>query len=100
MISSENRASTFPDHALAALVALFLGVLFLLVGRSRRRGGIVRQAVLDLGLDLRQVFRLRLQIAGMRPLEFRFQRAADTPIGIAEMVVDGGILGFEIDRAL
>ena len=36
----------------------------------------------------------------MRPLELRFQRAAGPPIGVAEMVVDGGIFRLELDRTL
>ena len=35
----------------------------------------------------------------MRPLEVGFQRAADAPIGVAEVVVDRRILGLELDRA-
>src|SRR6266498_1901396 len=36
----------------------------------------------------------------MSPLESCFQDAADAPIGVAEMVIDGRILRLEIDRAL
>ena len=36
----------------------------------------------------------------MRPLERGLQRAADLPVGVAEMIVDGRILGLELDRAL
>src|ERR1700760_101796 len=65
---------------LAALVVLFLLV--------RRGGGrrIVGQAMLDLGLDLRQVFRLGLPVAGVRPLELGLQRTADAPIGVTEVI--------------
>src|SRR5258707_15476331 len=90
---------TVPKALLISRPLAALAVFFFLVGGSRRRG-VLGQAVLDLGLDLRQLFRLRLEVAGMGPLELGFQRAADAPIGVAEMVVDGGILGLEVDRAL
>ena len=57
-----------------------------------RRGSSSGRPILQLLLDLLQVVRLGLEIARMRPLETRFQRAADSPIGIAEMIVDGRIL--------
>src|SRR3974390_1548740 len=86
-----------PSRSFELLTALV--VFFLLVGGSRR-GSVVGKPVLDLGLDLRQVLRLRLQVAGVRPLELGFQRAADAPVSVAEMVVDSRVLGLEIDRAL
>src|SRR5258708_12446933 len=36
----------------------------------------------------------------MRPLEARLQPASDPQIGIAEMIVDGWILGLELDGLL
>src|SRR5260370_10079696 len=36
----------------------------------------------------------------MRPLEARLQHASNPPIGIAEVIVDGWILGLEFDGAL
>ena len=36
----------------------------------------------------------------MRPLELRLERAADPPVGVAEMVVDGRVVRLELDRAL
>src|SRR5215471_3274376 len=94
--AARSAAGSARSTALAVLAV----VLFLVVvcGRGRRRR--IRQAVLDLGHDLWQVFRLGLQVARMRPLEFGLKRAADAPIGVAEMVVDGRVLGLEIDRAL
>src|SRR5713101_5150811 len=77
-----------------------LAVFFLLVRGGRGGRSIIGQPVVDLGLDLRQFLRLRFQVAGMGPLEFRLQRAADAPIGVAEMVVDRRVFGLEIDRAL
>jgi hypothetical protein len=44
--------------------------------------------VLELFLDLFQVFRIRLEVERMRPLEPRFQLAPDLPIGIAEVIFD------------
>src|SRR5260370_41704600 len=77
------------DQPFARPPSAALAVFFLLVGGGRGRGGILGQPVFHLRLDLRQVLRLRLQLAGMSPLEFCFQRAADAPIGVAKMVVDG-----------
>ena len=36
----------------------------------------------------------------MRPLEFGFQGAAEAPIGVAEVIVDGRILGLQLHGAL
>src|SRR3974390_2932351 len=68
-------------RGLEALTAL---VVFLFLLGRHRRGNIVRQTLLDLGLDLRQVFRLRFQVAGMRPLELGLQRTTNAPIGVAK----------------
>src|SRR5262249_50303691 len=64
-----------------------------LVGGSGHRLIVVGQTVLDLGLDLRQVFRLGLQVAGVSPLEFCCQLAAAGPIGRAKLVLAGRVLG-------
>src|SRR5229473_4776635 len=97
-----KHGSVYQPPLSTALAVLFAVVLFLVVCRgcrsSRRRR--IRQTVFDLGLDLRQVLRLGLQVAGMGPLELGFQRAADAPIGIAEVVVDGRVFRLEIDRTL
>src|SRR5438874_6573110 len=74
-------------------------VFFFLIFRGCR-GSVVRQPILELGLDFRQLFGLGLEVARMGPLEFRLQRTAGAPIGVAEMVVNGGILWLEIDGAL
>src|SRR5665811_969721 len=67
------------SHRRPALRSAALAVFFFLV-RGSRRGGVLGQPVLDLGFDLRQLFRLRLEVAGMGPLELGFERAADAPI--------------------
>ena len=53
----------------------------------------------QLFLDLLQFVGLGLKIARMRPLELRLKLAPGLPIGVAEMVVDGRIVGLELDRA-
>ena len=64
------------------------------------RHGLVDQSGAELLDDLLQLLRLGLEVARMRPLERRLERAPDLPVGIAEMVVDGRIFGLELDRAL
>ena len=64
------------------------------------RRGLLGQAGRQLLLDLGQVLGLRLEVARVRPLELRLERAPGLPIGVAEMVVDGRIVGLELDRAL
>jgi hypothetical protein len=54
----------------------------------------------QLGFDLNEILGLGLEVARMRPLETRLQHASDPPIGIAEVIVDGRILGLELDGAL
>src|SRR5436853_582874 len=73
-----------------------VGLLLAAIGGGR----LVGQAVRQLLLDLDEILGLRLEVAGMRPLEFRLERAPDLGIGIAEMVVDGRIVGLELDSAL
>src|SRR5215470_495964 len=70
------------------------------LGLARIRGGgrLLQEAGLDLVLDLDEVLGLRLEVAGVRPLELRLQHPADPPIGVAKMIVDGRILGLELDR--
>ena len=36
----------------------------------------------------------------MRPLEPRLERPSGLPIGVAEVIIDGRIVGLELDRAL
>src|SRR6187431_2509846 len=54
------------------------------VDRTGRRL-LVRQPGFQLLEDLLEIFRLRLEVTGVRPLEARFEPAADPPIGVAEM---------------
>src|SRR6266404_1799560 len=88
-----------PRHWRPALRSPALAVFFFLV-RGSGGGSVLRQPVFKLGFDLGQLFRLGFQVAGMSPLEFCFQRAADAPISVAEMIVDSRILRLEIDRTL
>src|SRR6516162_7834227 len=66
----------------------------------RRRGGVVGKPRFQLGFDLSEILGLGLEVARMRPLEARLQHASNPPIGIAEVIVDGWILGLEFDGAL
>src|SRR5215831_15998699 len=72
----------------------------LLVFGLRRRRGFVGKPRFQLGFDLNEIPGLGLEVARMRPLEARLQHASDLPIGVAEMIVDGWILGLEFDGAL
>ena len=69
-------------------------------GRRGRRAGVVGKPRFQLGFDLNEILGLGLEVARMRPLEARLQHAFDPPIGIAEMIVDGRILGLKLDGAL
>ncbi|HXZ67805.1 MAG TPA: hypothetical protein VEH07_04375, partial [Alphaproteobacteria bacterium] len=51
----------------------------------------------DDNLIMRAAKLLRERVA---PLEFRFKAPPDAPIGIAQMIVDRGIVGFELNRVL
>src|SRR3954451_15133767 len=63
-------------------------------------GCLLGQAALELVLDLDEIVWLGLEITRMRPLEARLNHATDLPVGIAQMVVDGRILGLELDSML
>src|SRR3954469_18230378 len=63
------------------------------------RGGRVGQTLLELFLDLDEVLWVfRVEIARMRPLKTCFEQPTDLPIGVPEMIVDGRVLGLELDR--
>ena len=47
-----------------------------------------------------EIVGFRPEIARMRPLKARLDHAADLPIGIAQVIVDGRILGLELDGAV
>src|SRR4051812_21891139 len=70
------------DLLSSAAVARLLRV----IGGGR---GIVRNSRRKLLLDLGEILGLGLEVAGVRPLEIGFKRAAGLPIGVAEMIVDG-----------
>src|SRR4029079_664556 len=80
--------------ALSAAVAGLLGS----VGGGGR--GLLGKADFELLLDLVQVFRLGLELARVRPLKPRLERPPGLPIGVAEVIVDGRVVGLELDRAL
>src|SRR5262245_43414098 len=63
-------------------------------------GCLLGQSTLQLVLDLDQIVRLRLEITRMRPLEARLDHTTDLPVGVAQMIVDGRILGLELDSML
>src|SRR5262245_4683504 len=58
------------------------------------------QSTFELVLDLDELLRLRLEIARMRPLKARLDHATDLPVSVAQMVIDGRILGLELDGVL
>src|SRR5215831_10616790 len=93
--SGESARRYLVSQALQ-LVTTLQGVF----GRRGRRAGVVGKPRFQLGFDLNEILGLGLEVARMRPLETRLQHAFDPPIGIAEMIVDGGILGLELDGAL
>src|SRR5262247_1249692 len=86
------RAASTSNRGSAA--AWLLGAVGL--GRARQ---ILAQTGFEFLLDLQQVVRLGLEVARMRPLEARFERAADPPIGVAQMVVDGRIFRLQLHGA-
>src|SRR5580698_11527829 len=76
-----------------ALAAVLLGL-----GLRRGRLSLLRKAGVDLLQDRRQILSLGPHVARMIPLEMRVELAAHAPIGVAEVVVDDGIGGFQFDR--
>src|SRR5262245_24963534 len=92
ILAGARSARVAPTRSTAA------GSLCLL---SRGGGGrFLGQPRLELLFDLGELFGLRLEVAGMRPLEARFEDAVDLPVCVAEMVVDGRVLGPELDGVL
>src|SRR6476619_4680035 len=73
--------------------------LLLRLGLRRCRFLLVRQTVLDLFQDAIEIFRLRLQIARMIPLEMRFELPTDAPIRVAKMIVDNRVRRLQFDCA-
>src|SRR5262245_42081459 len=68
--------------------------------RSLRLGNVgclLGQSAFELILDLDEIVRLGLEITRMRPLEARLDHATDLPVDVAQMIVDGRILGLEFD---
>ena len=63
-------------------------------------GCFLGQSAFELVLDLDEIVRLGLEITRMRPLEAGLNHATDLPVGVAQMVVDGRILGLELDSML
>src|SRR5207244_1625539 len=63
-------------------------------------GRLLGHASLELVLDLGKLVRFGLEIARVRPLEARLQNATHLPVSIAQMIVDGRVLGLELDRVL
>ena len=71
------------------------------LGRGRRRRvlrGLVRQSGFDFLQNGRKILRLGAHVARVVPLEMRFGLAIDAPIGVAQMIVDDGICGLQLDR--
>src|SRR5262249_62190677 len=63
-------------------------------------GRFLGHASFELVLYLGKLVRLGLEVPRMRPLEARLQNATNLPVGIAQMIVDGRVLGLELDRVL
>src|SRR5512139_1948164 len=95
LAGANSKGSVEPAVTIASTAVARLGLL--LGGRART---LVGKPVLQLVLDLHQFFGVGLERGGMRPLEPGFELAPDFPIGIAEMIVDGRVLGPDFDRAL
>src|SRR6516162_7427989 len=93
--SGESARRYLVSQALQ-LVTTLQGVF----GRRRRWAGVVGKPRFQLGFNLNEIVGLGIEIARMGPLEARLQHASDPLIGIAEMIVDGRILGLELDGAL
>src|SRR5437868_33524 len=91
-----NTPMTGPRWKSANASSAPVGLLLAAIGGGRLVGQTVRQLLLDLD----EILGLRLEVPGVRPLEFRLKRAPGLGIGVAEMVVDGRIVGLELDRAL
>src|SRR5215203_441394 len=68
--------------------------------RFRLRGRLLRQAGFELFLDLDEFFRLSLEVARVGPLKPSLELAANLPVNVAEVIVDGGIFGLELNRVL
>src|SRR3954462_16002428 len=66
-------------------------------GLGRRR---LVEPLLELAHDLRQVLRLGARVLRVLPLEARLKMAPYLPIGVAEMVIDDGIAGVQLERLL
>src|SRR5262249_62101410 len=64
-----------------------------------RRGGVVGKSRFQLRFNLNEIVGLGLEVARMGPLEACLEQASNPPIGIAEVIVDGWILGLELDGA-
>jgi len=73
--------------------------LFRRLGGLGRRG-LIKQARAELLLDLLQIVGFRLEVARVRPLERGLKLATDFPVCIAKMIVDGRILGLQLDGPL
>src|SRR5712691_6365889 len=65
-----------------------------------RGGRFIPEPRLELHLDLGEVLRVvGLEVARMGPLEAGLDHPPDLPVDVAEMIVDGRVLGLELDRA-
>ena len=65
-----------------------------LIARDRR---LIAQPVLDLVENAGHVVRIGAEVARVVPLELRLQLAADTPVGVAEVIVDHRVRRLEVD---
>ena len=74
--------------------------VFFRFGLSRGGMCLLVETMFDLVEDFDLILWVGVEIARVIPLEMRFEFAPDPPIGIAKVVVDHGIGGFEVDRPL
>src|SRR4029078_8159585 len=97
---TEHRHAPLPTRSPSRRVLLRL--LAGLRGAVLRRFGLggVGYTGSDLLFETDDLLILRLERQRLLPLIFRLEFASDTPIGIAQMIVDDGIVGVELARAL
>src|SRR5262250_1478992 len=90
-----RRDTTAPVIARSPSASAAVGLLVF-----RRRGGVVGKPRFQLGFNLNEIVGLGLEVACVRPLETSLELASDPPVSVAEMIIDGRVLGLELDRAL
>src|SRR5579871_540565 len=70
------------------------------ISAATHRLGTRAEPVLELRLNAFHLVGFGLELQGAAPLKARFGLAVSAPISIAQVIVDGRILGQQLDRAL